>query len=60
MFVEYMNALGVKKHSSKGLGSKHSSNLNSLGLKGIPSNKILMPKKEPLIITGILNKLTKR
>jgi hypothetical protein len=56
-----MNTLGIKKHSSKGLGSKHSSNMNSLGLKGILSNtKILMPRKEPLIITGIMNKSMKR
>jgi hypothetical protein len=56
-----MNALGIKKHSSKGLGSKHSSKMNSLGLKGILSNtKILMSKKEPLIITGIMNKSMKR
>jgi hypothetical protein len=53
-----MKNIGIKQQSSgKGLGVKHHTALKGLGVKGIYfKNNMIMPKGEPLQITGIINK----
>lgn len=53
-----MKTMGIKQHSSgKGLGVKHHTALKGLGVKGVfYKNNIIMPKGEPLQITGLVNK----
>lgn len=53
-----MKNIGIKQQSSgKGLGVKQLSSGKGLGVKGIYfKNNMIMPKGEPLQITGIINK----
>jgi hypothetical protein len=53
-----MKAIGKKQQTSgKGLGIKQNTGSNSLGVKGVYfRNNMIMPKGEPLQITGIINK----
>lgn len=50
--------MGMKQYSSgKGLGVKQLSSGKGLGVKGVYfRNNMIMPKGEPLQITGIVNK----
>jgi len=53
-----MKNLGLKQQSTgKGLGVKQLSSGKGLGVKGVYfRNNMIMPKGEPLQITGIINK----
>lgn len=53
-----MKNIGIKQHTSgKGLGVKQHSSGKGLGVKGVYfKNNMIMPKGEPLQITGIINK----
>ena len=53
-----MKNMGMKQYASgKGLGIKQLSSGKGLGVKGVYfRNNMIMPKGEPLQITGIINK----
>ena len=53
-----MKTIGMKQQTGgKGLGIKHNMTAKSLGVKGVYlKNNAIMPKAEPMQVTGILNK----